>query len=330
MIVALVILVAGLVTAFSLGGWPQVLLVAVLAAFEVAMSFNNAIVNASVLEKMNPFWRKMFMTVGLVIAVIGMRLLFPVAIVATTANLSWGRVLDLALHYPLRYAHLLTLVHPLIAAFGSMFLLMLCLDFLIDSGKRVHWIDAIERPLARGGRFKVLPVVICLFLLGIVAVPIPATERSHVIMAGLIGLGVYLLVRTIGRLFMNETDESQAKAAGWAGFILFLYLEILDSSFSLDGVVGAFAITTNVLTIALGLAIGAFFVRELTVFLVRKRLLERLIYLEHGAQYSVGILAILLAVGLICNLPGIVTGLIGIAVIGASLASSVLESRKAS
>lgn len=323
--IALIILAGGLAAAFVFGGWPGVFLVAVLAGFEVAMSFNNAIVNAAVLEKMNRFWRRMFMTVGLVIAVIGMRLLFPVAIVSATAGLAFARVVRLALHHPALYASHLRAAHPLIAAFGSMFLLMLCLDFLIDRRKHVHWIEVIEKPLARGGRFKVLPVVICLCVLGIASAPVAGVMRGHVIMAGVVGLGIYLAVRAIGRLFLEGTEESTAKATGWAGFVLFMYLEVLDSSFSLDGVVGAFAITTNVLTIALGLGIGALFVRELTVLLVRKQLLDRFIYLEHGAQYSVGFLAIILAVGLVYNVPGLLTGLIGVGVIAAAMVSSMAE-----
>ena len=90
-----------------------------------------------------------------------------------------------------------------------------------------------------------------------------------------------------------------AKATGKAGFFLFLYLEVLDASFSFDGVIGAFAITTDPILIALGLGlIGAMFVRSLTVFLVRKGTLADYVYLEHGAHWAIGALAVILLVGI--------------------------------
>ena len=128
---------------------------------------------------------------------------------------------------------------------------------------------------------------------------------------------------------MKFGGGGQIKPVGVAGLMLFVYLEVLDASFSFDGVVGAFAISTNVLTITLGLGIGALFVRELTVWLVRNDTVKDFIYLEHGAQYSVGALAILLAVGLAYDVPDVVTGLVGVVIIGLSLMSSLAERKHA-
>ncbi|HUD11936.1 MAG TPA: DUF475 domain-containing protein, partial [Candidatus Saccharimonadia bacterium] len=118
----------------------MLLLVGLLVVFEVAMGFNNAIINASILAKLNHYWQRMFLTVGLFIAVVVMRLFFPIAIVVATVGTSFHSVIDAALYHPTVYAAELTRAHPVIAAFGSAFLLMLFLDFLIDEGKRVHWI----------------------------------------------------------------------------------------------------------------------------------------------------------------------------------------------
>jgi uncharacterized protein len=120
-----------------------------------------------------------------------------------------------------------------------------------------------------------------------------------------------------------------AKATGKAGFFLFLYLEVLDAAFSFDGVIGAFAITTDPILIALGLGlIGAMFVRSLTVFLVRKGTLADYVYLEHGAHWAIGALAVILLVGIGYHVDEIVTGLIGVAFIGAAFLSSIMRNRK--
>jgi hypothetical protein len=107
----------------------------------------------------------------------------------------------------------------------------------------------------------------------------------------------------------------------------FLYLEVLDASFSFDGVIGAFAITQDVVIIMLGLAIGAMFVRSLTVYLVRQGTLDEYVFLEHGAHYAIGSLAAIMLASMSHHIPEIVTGLIGALFIGLSVYSSILYKR---
>jgi hypothetical protein len=160
-----------------------------------------------------------------------------------------------------------------------------------------------------------------------------------------LGLATYLLVNGLGELFdeasdedEEDTDESKASDArvqrrrtmqvvGRAAFFLFLYLEVLDASFSFDGVIGAFAITSDPILIAIGLGIGAMFIRSLTVFLVRKGTLAEYEYLEHGALWAIGALAIILLLTIEYEVPDVVTGLIGVAFIGAAFASSLIRNR---
>src|SRR6185369_2788547 len=146
------VLFLGLAIALRLGGPEQAFVVLILAVLEISLSFENAVVNATVLRRMSKFWQRMFLTLGMIIAVLGMRLLFPIAIVVVTAKLHFAAVLDLAVNHPAEYADKLALAHPSIAAFGGMFLFMIFLDFLIDSGKHLHWIAVIERPLAKVGQ----------------------------------------------------------------------------------------------------------------------------------------------------------------------------------
>ncbi|MFO0005646.1 MAG: DUF475 domain-containing protein, partial [bacterium] len=98
-----------------------------------------------------------------------------------------------------------------------------------------------------------------------------------------------------------------------SGIAAFLYLEVLDASFSFDGVIGAFAITRDVVIIMLGLAIGAMFVRSMTVYLVNKGTLDRFVFLEHGAHYAIGVLAVIMLIGTVQHVPEVLTGFIGIA-----------------
>jgi len=107
------------------------------------------------------------------------------------------------------------------------------------------------------------------------------------------------------------------------------YLEVLDASFSFDGVIGAFAITSDVVIIMLGLAIGAMFVRSMTIYLVEKGTLDAYVYLEHGAHYAIGALAlIMLASGTGLHIPEVITGLVGVAFIVWAVISSISYSKK--
>lgn len=330
------LLILGVGSVWLTRGGSQALVVAILAILEVSLSFDNAVINASVLKRMNYFWQRIFMTVGILIAVVGMRLLFPVLIVAVTADLSFGSVADLALHNPVEYGIKLQEAHPSIAAFGGMFLFMIFLDFMIDEGKRRHWLDFLERPLAKAGRLKTLSTLVALSALLLVTTTWAGDEAHDVLFAGIVGQITYLLIRGVSQMFehVTGTDHSQGSRAGTgqvvavagrAAFFLFIYLEVLDASFSFDGVIGAFAITTDILTIAIGLGIGALFVRALTIWLVKHETLKQFVYLEHGAHYAVGALAVLMAVSLAHDVPEAVTGLIGAGFIVLALISSLRE-----
>lgn len=301
-----------------------------LMVIEITFSFDNAIINARVLATMPPFWQKMFITVGMLIAVFGMRLVFPVVIVMLSAGLSWGEVVNLALQNPAKYAAVLHAAHPSIAAFGGMFLLMLTLHFFFDNSRTIHWLGKIERPMQVVGR-KWLHAVVCSFVLVILTFLPQNSHPDQTLIAGLAGIITYALIHGISEVITKQRELSAkqkaggsvVKAAGIAGFVSFIYLEILDASFSFDGVIGAFAVTKDILLISVGLGIGALWVRSLTLYLVHHETLNIYRYLEHGAHYVIGILAATLLAGLFYDIPEAVAGLIGIVVISLSLASSI-------
>ncbi|UZJ31556.1 DUF475 domain-containing protein [Streptomyces endophytica] len=351
------ITVVGLALAGVLWGWQGLAIVGILSVLEISLSFDNAVINAGILRKMNAFWQKIFLTVGILIAVFGMRLVFPVVIVAITAKLGPIEAVKLALNDKAHYQELVTSAHPAIAAFGGMFLLMIFLDFIFEE-RDYKWLSWIEKPMAKMGKLDMLSVIIALVALLVSAMTV-ATNVAHgggdktatVLLSGVAGLITYLVVGGISGYFEDKLDEddedddgeeataaaatpaskgagSALGLAGKAAFFMFLYLEVIDASFSFDGVIGAFAITNDIFMMALGLGIGAMYIRSLTVFLVRKGTLDDYVYLEHGAHYAIGALAVILLASIKYEIPEVVTGLIGVGLIGLSFASSVIRNRR--
>lgn len=320
---------AGINTMFKV-----LLITSILAIMEVSLSFDNAVVNASVLRHWDHFWRTMFLTIGILVAVFGMRLVFPLLIVGVTADMSMVEVAKLALNDPKSYSEKLMAHHAEIAAFGGLFLLLVFLNFLFDDEKDTHWFHWLEHRLANLANVPAMSVFIALIALLVMVSAVEGETKLVVTLAGIWGIVVYVGVKALGHLLessnSNEEDEDAPKASGASTNIVkagvggFLYLEVLDASFSFDGVIGAFAITSDVVVIMLGLAIGAMFVRSMTIYLVEKGTLEAYIFLEHGAHYAIGALAlIMLFSGTGVHVPEVVTGLIGVAFIGWAVLSSI-------
>ena len=345
-------------------GLTALVLVAILCILEISFSFDNAVINATILRRMSKFWQTIFLTVGILIAVFGMRLIFPFLLVSASAGISPWEAVDLATGSDAQqqeFADLLVAAHPTIAAFGGIFLLMIFLDFIFEERDFV-WLRWLERPLAKIGKLDQLSVVIALAVIAVAGEFLAEDDdRTRVLLAGVLGLLTYLLVNGLSDLFSVDEDDdeeededlatakevateaeavregqvSPARAAGQlviatgrAAFFLFLYLEVLDASFSFDGVVGAFAITLDPFIIAIGLGVGAMYVRSITVYLVNRGTLENYVYLEHGAHWAIGALAVILVLTMKWHIPEVITGLIGVAFIAASLWSSVRRNKK--
>jgi uncharacterized protein len=312
---------------------------AVLGVMEVSLSFDNAVVNASVLRHWNEFWRKLFLTVGILVAVFGMRLVFPLLIVSVATGLGLFDVWTMATTTPDEYSRHLTEAHAQVAAFGGAFLLLVFLNFLFDDEKEHHWLGWIEEKLGAIGTGGLAVLLTLAAVFGCMTM-VPEKDKLSVLTAGVVGVLVYLAVSWLSDLLEEEQPEADddAPAAKGSNAVIgavargsiggFLYLEVLDASFSFDGVIGAFAITKDVVIIMLGLAIGAMFVRSLTVFLVHKGTLDEYVYLEHGAHYAIGILALIMLTSVKYHIPEWFTGLSGVAFIAISLWSSIRYKRQ--
>ncbi|RAX58854.1 hypothetical protein CCZ01_01270 [Helicobacter monodelphidis] len=310
---------AGLVVAFIfLGGVNAAYIVFLLALLEVSISFDNAVINAKVLNTMDEKWRFRFITYGIPIAVFGVRFILPIVIVALASSKGFVEITQLALNDAAAYAALLSEVMGTIYAFGGAFLLMVFLEFFFDEGKEISWIKGLEQNafVVKISKINFIELfvasVVGIILLGI-------SQDISIGIAYFIGLALYALIRGI--------DNALAKTGAKSGVIGFLYLEVLDASFSLDGVIGAFALSNNVFIIMIGLAIGAFFVRSLTIYFVEKKVLSEFIFLEHGARYAILFLATLMFVQIFHHIPEVIVGSVGMIIIVIAFVHSVIHSK---
>lgn len=328
-----IITIVGLIFAYLWGehvhsgtGLICVFIAFVLSVLEISLSFDNAVVNAMKLERMSEKWQHRFLTWGILIAVFGMRFLFPVLVVTAFARLNPITVVNIALNDSLKYAHYLHQTHAPIVAFGGAFLMMLFLSYFFNSKKDVHWIKPLEQPLAKVGDIKGIEVLIVLICLGLVQFEITSGQKLSVIFSAIIGIVTYLVIDGISA-FLESKEQSAILKSG-SGLAGFLYLELIDASFSLDGVLGAFALSTDIVIITIGLAIGAMFVRSLTLLMVEKKTLAKFLYLEHGAHWAIGVLAIIMFISTFKEVPEVVTGLSGLILIVAAFISSILHNKR--
>ncbi|MDJ0826878.1 MAG: DUF475 domain-containing protein [Rhodobacter sp.] len=314
----------------TLAGMLSFLLIgAVLAALEISLSFDNAIVNANKLVEMTPVWRQRFLTWGILIAVFGMRIVFPLAIVAIFAWVNPFEAMRLALAEPDEYSRIIGGAHGPIAAFGGTFLMMVALKFFLDEDKSIDWIEALECRLRKCGSVRGFEIAFVLSIVAVISQSIPDHHRTAFLFSAIMGLLAFTLVDGLGT-FLDQSSKAMAHMGAKGGLGAFLYLEVLDASFSFDGVIGAFALTTNILLIAIGLGIGAMYVRSMTIMLVEKGTLQQFRYLEHGAFYSIFALAMIMFMQSLMHIPETLTGLIGVALIGFALASSIRHNRRES
>ena len=313
----------------SVGSVAHVLwIVLVLSILEISLSFDNAVVNATVLREMDEKWQRRFLTWGILIAVFGMRIVFPLAIVAVAANLDPLSAIDLSLNDPERYEAIVSSAHVGIAGFGGAFLTMVGLNFFFDGDKDVDWIRGLELALRRFSEIRAAEIGILLLMLYGISTMLPEGEAMVFLTAGILGLVTYIAVDAIGTVLDKVERRKMTEGAVRSGLGGFLYLEVLDASFSFDGVIGAFALSNNMLIIALGLSIGALFVRSMTVHLVRAGTLTKYRFLEHGAFWAIIALGLIMLLSAKFHISESITGLIGAVLIGISLLWSMRYNRK--
>ncbi len=314
--------ILGFGLAYYLGGASMLGLVIFLTVLEVSLSFDNAVVNAKVLMRMDEKWRRRFLTWGMFVAVFGARLLFPVLLVSISSASTPFKILFLVFADPTAYAELVESATPIIHALGGAFLSMVALKYFFDEAKSVHWIGFIERKLATWGRIQAIEVAIVLIALLFCSWLLPV-EGVAVLGAGCIGIVLFILMEGTVDALGAAAEGNMARQ----GLSLFIYLNLLDAAFSFDGVIGAFTLTTEVAVIVLGLGLGAYFVRSFTLLLVERKTLASLTYLEHGAYWAIAALAICMFVGLFQEVPDAIAGTVSLLFIGSAYLSSLRRNK---
>jgi hypothetical protein len=311
---SLIVTILGLGLALYMGGISALYIVALLAVLEISLSFDNAVVNAKVLETMEPKWQERFITYGIPIAVFGMRFVFPIVIVAVASGLGIWETFTLALDEPKIYHETLVSVEKFIFAFGGSFLLMVFLSFIFDTDREEKWISSIENStlIEKMGRVSSSNMMISITI-GLIITSI--TSSHEIALAYFTGVLLYSLIASLDELFNTNGVRS--------GIMGFLYLEVLDASFSFDGVIGAFALSSDIFIIMIGLGIGAMFVRSLTIYMLRNKTLTEYRYLEHGAHYAILALAIIMLVKIFFHIDEIIVGTVGITFIAIATYHSI-------
>jgi hypothetical protein len=297
-----------------------------LALIEISMSFDNAVVNEQKLKNMSSFWRQAFFWFGIPIAVVGMRFLVPLEIVSNIESISLHDAYNLAVNAPDKFSESLKQAHAAIAGFGGAFLMLTAFEFFGGDEKEESWLPG-EGILAKIGVVRGLEFVAVFVAL---MIGYHVSGSVPMVLAGIGGCIVFVAMSAL-KQSMEHIDSWLGQSTITALRILqgglggFLYLEVLDASFSLDGVVAAFAISKNIWVVAAGLGVGAIFVRELTLWMVKTGASATFKYLPNGAFWSILVLSLTMFVSVIHEVPDLLVSISSVGFIVAALISSKLS-----
>lgn len=315
---------------YRTGSWLYVWQAFNLSLIEVSMSFDNAVVNEQKLRQMTPVWQQLFFWLGIPIAVVGMRFIIPLEIVSRIEGISLHDAYSLAVNAPEKFSASLKTAHAAIAGFGGAFLMLTALEFFTSDEKEHSWLPGESLlgkiSVVRGLEF--VAVFVAIFF------AYAATHSIALVLAALGGCVVFVVMGAI-KNGMEHVDSWLGQSTYAAVRVLqgglggFLYLEVLDASFSLDGVVAAFAISKDIWVVAAGLGVGATFVRELTLWMVKTGASAKLKYLPNGAFWSILALSVSMFVSVSHELPDWFVAAMSVGFIGAAVASSLTKTKQA-
>ena len=291
------------------GGISSLWLFAILCILEVTFSFDNAVINSRILSRMSKLWQTIFLTIGIFIAVFLVRFALPILIVQIATGIPFGDVINMAFADPERYGEEVHKAGPVIEAFGGTFLLMLGISYFLDHEKVVHWLRPVEKFLARAGKIRFIKLIFMAIVAALLYLTVEPELKDTVLISSILGIVLQFGLHSLSVLFERKFNSvnKAGHLVGWAAFASFMYLEVLDASFSFDGVIGAFALTSSVLLIVTGLGVGAFWVRSLTIYLMRAGTLAKYRHIE---------------------LPEAVTGSLGLVFIITAVITSIIEKRQ--
>ena len=208
-----------------LAGWQALLTVIVLTLLEVTFSADNAVVNSKIITTLSPLWQKLFMTLGIFIAVFVVRFAMPIVIVAVSSGLGFTDVVNLALNSPLEYEHHLSQAEPVINAFGGAFLIMIALSYFIDFEKQTHWLKFLESRLGKLGKFNDLTVFIMLLASIILYFTVAPNHQSIVLIASICAMTLHIGLALLNEAFDKKPQQRYSnQAKNWHGCVCGFYV----------------------------------------------------------------------------------------------------------
>lgn len=266
--------------------WSTLVAILGLIVFEIISSIDNAIVNAHILKTMPERYRKIFLVWGLLLAVFVVRGVLPFLIVwLVNPGLTFPEVLSFVFSGDARIKEYVEASKPLLLLGGGVYLFLVSLSWLFLEEKKYAFL--VEHFIHKRGVWFYAIASMALTLITYIALKI------NPLLALSASIGSTMFFITDG--FKKNAEEQERRMisdTSMSAWSKILYLEVLDASFSIDGVVGAFAFTISVPIILLGNGIGAFVVREVTIRGID--LISKFDYLKNGAMYSIGFLGVIM------------------------------------
>ena len=266
-----------------------VLIILGLAVFEIVSSIDNAVINAEILDTMSAQGKRWFLLYGFIFAVVVVRGLLPWVIVYA-ANSSLGLIGALTATFSGSPAVAASITHssPVLLAGGGMFLVFLFFHWLFLETKKAGL--AHERFFERNGIW--FYAVVGIILLAVAYFAEKADPRLA--LGAVIGAAAFFVMQGF-KGNAERAEIAMKEGSTRSDFSKILYLEIIDASFSIDGILGAFAFTLSVPYILIGNGIGAYVLRRLTVSNIEN--IKKYAYLKNGAMYAIGALSVIMLAG---------------------------------
>jgi uncharacterized protein len=256
-----------------------------LILFEVISSVDNAIINANVLKTLPVKYRKIFLFWGLLFAVFVVRGLLPFIIVwLANPDLSFWQAITFTFSNDSSVKEYVEHSKGLLLLGGGVYLFFVFLSWLFLEEKKYAFL--VENFIHRQGIWFYAIASVSLTLI------IYLSLKINPLLALSASIGSMAFFITDGFKRNSEEKGKQLLSGNLSSWSKIFYLEILDASFSVDGVIGAFAFTISVPLIIIGNGIGAFVVRELTIRGID--VISKFAYLKNGAMYSIGMLGMLM------------------------------------
>ena len=298
-----------------------IIIVIGLILFEVISSVDNAVVNADVLATMSVRARRWFLVYGIIIAVFVVRGLLPLLIVyLSSPQLGFLGALSATFSSDPSVKEIIERQQPILLAGGGIYLVLVFLHWLFIEAKEYAFF--IEEHIHKRLSFWFYTSSSILLL---AVVWITVNRNPLIALGAVVGSTAFFMANGFKK--NAEEKEKDLTKQHLSDLSKILYLEVIDASFSIDGVLGAFAFTLSVPLIILGNGIGAFIVRYVTIHATKT--VKKYRFLKNGAMYSIAILGcIMLAESLQVHISSWFSPLITLIIVSTFLWLSIKEIRK--